>query len=156
MIVQGSLTTSQTASAVTNEKRLSAGMIRYPDVSQSHIAFIYANNIWLVRREGGVALPVIHRPGQEGFPKFSPDGQTVAFTANFGGNRDLYTVPVKGGVPVRVLSARSFSVRPPNIRLPIALPHLSNACFPTGQGIKKSPSRFYIDFLPQPGIGDLH
>ena len=33
------------------------------------------------------------------FPRFSPDGKTIAFVGNYDGNRDLYTIAVAGGVP---------------------------------------------------------
>jgi len=78
------------------------GMIRYPDVSATQIVFVYANDIWLVPREGGVASPLASPPGQESFPRFSPDGQTIGFVGNYDGDRDLYTVPVTGGPAFRV------------------------------------------------------
>jgi tricorn protease len=77
-------------------------MLRYPDVSATHVAFVYADDLWLVPREGGVALPLASPPGLEVLPRFSPDGSTLAFVGNYDGNRDLYTVPVAGGVPTRV------------------------------------------------------
>ena len=79
-----------------------ATMLRYPDVSATHIVFVYANDIWLVPREGGQASPLASPPGQESLPKFSDDGRTIAFAGNYDGNRDLYTIPVTGGVPMRV------------------------------------------------------
>lgn len=79
-----------------------AGMLRYPDVSASHIAFVYANDLWLAPKEGGTATPLASPPGQERFPRFSPDSQTIAFLGNYDGNADLYTMPVSGGVPFRV------------------------------------------------------
>jgi tricorn protease len=79
-----------------------AGMLRYPDVSATHIAFVYANDIWLVPREGGMAFPLASPPGQEMFPRFSPDGQTIAFVGSYDGNQDLYTAGINGGVPTRV------------------------------------------------------
>ena len=79
-----------------------AGMLRYPDVSSSQIAFVYANDIWLVPKQGGMATPLASPPGQERFPRFSPDGKTIAFMGNYDGNTDLYTIPVSGGTPFRV------------------------------------------------------
>jgi tricorn protease-like protein len=78
------------------------GMLRYPDVSRSQIAFVYSGDIWLVPREGGTASLLASPPGQELFPKFSPDGQTIAFVGNYEGNRDIYTIPVTGGPATRV------------------------------------------------------
>ncbi len=79
-----------------------AGMLRWPDVSRDRICFVYANDIWVVGRDGGVATPLASPPGLESFPKFSPDGKTIAFAGDYDGNRDLYTMPVEGGVPFRV------------------------------------------------------
>ncbi len=88
--------------AGAEEAAPSAAMMRYPDVSQSDVVFLYAGDLWLVGRGGGVARPLASPPGEEVLPKFSPDGKTIAFVGNYDGNRDLYTVPVAGGVPFRV------------------------------------------------------
>lgn len=79
-----------------------AGMLRWPDVSATQIVFAYANDLWVVPKAGGVALPLASPPGLESLPKFSPDGKTVAFIGDYDGNRDIYTMPVGGGVPFRV------------------------------------------------------
>ncbi len=78
------------------------GMLRYPDVSDKYIAFRYADDLWLVPREGGTATPLASPPGGESFPRFSPDGKTIAFMGNYDGVDDLYTIPVSGGTPFRV------------------------------------------------------
>jgi tricorn protease len=79
-----------------------AGMLRYPDVSKDDIVFVYANDIWIVPRTGGTALPLASPPGQEQFPRFSPDGQRIAFVGNYDGNRDLYVMSINGGAAQRV------------------------------------------------------
>lgn len=90
------------AASVFGQVTPHAGMLRWPDVSATHIVFSYANDLWIVPKAGGVASPLASPPGPEQFPKFSPDGKTVAFAGNYEGGRDLYTVPVEGGVPTRV------------------------------------------------------
>ncbi|NOG52961.1 MAG: peptidase S41 [Planctomycetes bacterium] len=87
---------------VSGQHEPHGGMLRFPDVSDSHIVFMYANDLWLVPRSGGMAQPLASPAGQEQFPKFSPDGDSIAFMGNYDGNRDLYTIPVGGGVPYRV------------------------------------------------------
>jgi tricorn protease-like protein/C-terminal processing protease CtpA/Prc len=77
-------------------------MLRWPDVSKTHIVFSYANDLWIVPKSGGQAAPLASPPGPETFPKFSPDGNTIAFVGNYDGGRDLYTIPVGGGIPTRV------------------------------------------------------
>ncbi len=79
-----------------------AGMLRYPDVSATHIVFTYANDLWVVSKDGGTAVPLSSPKGQERYATFSPDGRFIAFLGNYDGNRDLYTVPTAGGAPFRV------------------------------------------------------
>ncbi|MCC6358514.1 MAG: PD40 domain-containing protein [Phycisphaerales bacterium] len=84
------------------QNRPHAGMMRYPDISETSIVFSYANDLWIAPRAGGQATPLASPPGEETFSRFSPDGKSVAFVGNYDGNRDLYTIPVAGGVPFRV------------------------------------------------------
>ncbi|HRJ50386.1 MAG TPA: hypothetical protein PKU91_07625, partial [Phycisphaerales bacterium] len=93
---------SSSAGQAGGENQPSPTMMRFPDISATQIVFVYANNLWIAPREGGVALPVATPPGAEGFPRFSPDGTSIAFSGNYDGSRDLYTIPVTGGVPTRV------------------------------------------------------
>ena len=79
-----------------------ASMYRFPDISNDEIVFVYANDLWRVSDEGGVALPLASPAGVETIPRFSPDGTEVAFVGNYDGNRDLYVVPTRGGMPRRV------------------------------------------------------
>jgi len=90
------------AVAVADDVQPRARMLKYPDVGATHIAFSYANDLWLVPRAGGMATPLASPAGVELSPRFSPDGETIAFMANYDGNSDLYTMPVAGGVPQRV------------------------------------------------------
>lgn len=77
-------------------------LFQKPAVSRTHIAFVYAGDIWVVAREGGEAHRVTTGIGSEDLPYFSPDGATLAFSADYDGNTDVYTVAVAGGVPKRV------------------------------------------------------
>jgi len=78
------------------------GMFRYPDISNNEIVFTYANDLWIVDKDGGVARPLASPPGQETFPKFNDTGDEVAFIGNYEGDRDLYISRTMGGVPQRV------------------------------------------------------
>ncbi len=77
-------------------------MLRYPDVSKDRIVFSYGGDLWTVERDGGVARPLASPPGQEMFPKFSPDGQSIAFVGNYDGDRDLYLIDSFGGLAERL------------------------------------------------------
>src|SRR5215475_6556058 len=82
--------------------QIDAGLFRYPDVSQSQIVFTYANDLWIAPKEGGTAIKLSSPAGVESYPKFSPDGKSIAFTGNYDGNSDVYVIPSNGGVPVRL------------------------------------------------------
>jgi tricorn protease len=77
-------------------------LLRSPDISATHITFAYANNIWIVERAGGTARRLTSFQGQTSNPQFSPDGQTIAFTGQYAGNADVYTVAAEGGEPKRL------------------------------------------------------
>ncbi|HEY2151464.1 MAG TPA: S41 family peptidase [Vicinamibacterales bacterium] len=82
--------------------QVDARMFRYPTVSADKIAFVYAGDIWLVPKTGGTATRLSSPPGEEMFPRFSPDGSKIAFTAAYDGNADVYVIPTAGGVPSRL------------------------------------------------------
>jgi tricorn protease len=86
----------------TVSAQIDARMLRYPAVSADRIAFVYAGDIWIAPKEGGMAQRLSTPRGEEMFPRFSPDGSLLAFTGNYDGNQDLYVMPVLGGVPARV------------------------------------------------------
>ncbi|GLC23500.1 S41 family peptidase [Roseisolibacter agri] len=77
-------------------------LLRMPSVSAQHVAFTYANNVWVVERAGGNARRLTSFQGETTNPKLSPDGRWVAFSAEYGGNTDVYVVPVQGGQPKRL------------------------------------------------------
>ncbi len=81
---------------------IDARLVQEPDVSATTIAFVYAGDIWLVPKQGGQAARLSTPPGEESFPRFSPDGSRLAYTAAYDGNEDAYVVPVAGGVPTRL------------------------------------------------------
>ena len=76
--------------------------LRQPSVSADHIAFVHANDVWVVGRDGGQARRLTSDEGAETNPAFSPDGRWIAFSGEYGGNVDVYVVPTRGGQPVRL------------------------------------------------------
>ncbi len=82
--------------------QIDARMFRHPSVSKDQIAFVYAGDIWLVPRKGGTAIRLTSSPGEESFPRFSPDGSKVAYSASYDGNVDVFVVPSTGGEPRRL------------------------------------------------------
>lgn len=77
-------------------------LMRFADVSESHIVFTYENDLWLVPISGGMAKRITKDPGREIFAKFSPDGSRLAFTANYDGGSDVYVMDRDGSVPERL------------------------------------------------------
>ncbi|MEE4197914.1 MAG: S41 family peptidase [Bacteroidales bacterium] len=61
------------------------------------IVFVYENDLWQVKTEGDVATRLTAMDGSESNPRFSPDGQWIAFSSEQNGNADVYLLPVKGG-----------------------------------------------------------
>ncbi len=88
--------------AVPASAQIDARMLRYPDVSATEIAFVYAGDVWVVSKEGGTAHRLSTPRGEETFPRFSPDGTKIAFSADYDGNTDIYVLPAEGGVPERL------------------------------------------------------
>jgi tricorn protease len=77
-------------------------LLQRPAMNQNQIVFAYAGDLWSVARAGGVAARLTGGAGAESTPVFSPDGKTVAFSGEYDGNVDVFTVPVTGGVPKRI------------------------------------------------------
>lgn len=72
---------------------------RTPAISPDghRIAFVYAADIWLVDIGGGNAERLTAHPAAHSSPRWSPDGQSLAFTSNRTGQGDLYVLPLYGG-----------------------------------------------------------
>ncbi|MEP6705426.1 MAG: protease, partial [Acidobacteriota bacterium] len=77
-------------------------LFRQPTISRSDIVFSYGGDLWSVPRVGGDARRLTSGIGVETDPHFSPDGRTIAFTADYDGNTDVYVVAAAGGVPKRL------------------------------------------------------
>lgn len=79
-----------------------ARLLRHPTISKDNVAFIHAEDIWIVPRAGGDARRLTTHKGLEGMPMFSPDGKYIAFSGQYDGNEDVYIVSTVGGEPKRL------------------------------------------------------
>jgi tricorn protease len=79
-----------------------ARLLRFPTIHNDTVVFGYAGNLYSVPAQGGVARRLTSHEGYEMFPRFSPDGQWLAFTGQYDGNTEVYLMPAAGGTPKRL------------------------------------------------------
>jgi tricorn protease len=77
-------------------------LLRNPSLSRDRIAFLYADDIWTVSRNGGEAERLTSDGKVVAGPIYSPDGAWIAYSAHLNGNTDAYVIPATGGVPRRI------------------------------------------------------
>ena len=77
-------------------------LMHEPALSETHIAFIYAEDLWIANIDGSNPIRLTIDEGIESLPVFSPDGKHIAFNAQYDGNTDVYIIPSKGGIPSRL------------------------------------------------------
>lgn len=89
-----------------------ARLMRYPDIANDSLVFVYADRLWIADVHDGHAHALTESGFQPSYPKFSPDGSTIAYTAVVDGNADVYVVPIAGGTPKRLTNnpARDYVV----------------------------------------------
>ncbi len=86
-------------------------LLRYPHSSDDNIIFVYAGDIYIVPKSGGIARKITSSEGYEIYPRFSPDGKFIAFSGEYDGNREVYLMSSEGGDPIRL----TFSMDMPGL-----------------------------------------
>ncbi|HXY96160.1 MAG TPA: PDZ domain-containing protein [Steroidobacteraceae bacterium] len=87
--------------AASAEEPTGTLLLRQPTLSREHLAFIYGGDIWVADRDGGHPERLtVHASAHS--PRFSPDGQWIAYSAIYAGNTDVYVIPAAGGQPRRL------------------------------------------------------
>ncbi|WP_315822682.1 S41 family peptidase [Paraflavitalea speifideaquila] len=89
-------------SALTLNAQQEARLLRFPSVYGNQVAFTYAGDLYIVPASGGVARRITSHPGYEMFARFSHDGKSIAFTGQYDGNTEVFTIPATGGEPKRI------------------------------------------------------
>ena len=79
-----------------------AGLPRFPQPAGDNIVFVANGNIWLVARSGGTAVRLTSSPGQDMFPRVSPDGRWIAYTEASNAGTDIWVIPANGGAARRL------------------------------------------------------
>lgn len=77
-------------------------LLRFPAISGNQVVFSYAGDLYTVSTDGGIARKLTNNVGYEMFARFSPDGSKIAFTGQYDGNTEIFTIPAQGGVPQRL------------------------------------------------------
>ncbi len=90
---------SANLSAQTNNQKT---LCRYPTLHGNTIVFESGGSLWKVDKNGGTANRLTADNGFDIMPRFSPDGNTIAFTGSYDGNVDVYTIPAEGGMAKRL------------------------------------------------------
>ncbi|HYK03252.1 MAG TPA: PDZ domain-containing protein [Thermoanaerobaculia bacterium] len=88
-------------------------LLRQPDIHGDTVAFVYAGDIWLASANGGDARRLTSDEGMEYFPKFSPDGRSIAFTGDYSGSRQVFVISVDGGAPRQLTYYNDVGNLPP-------------------------------------------
>ena len=84
-------------------------LLRFPAVNGNQVVFSYAGDLYTVSLTGGVARKLTNNIGYEVFPHFSPDGKKIAFTGQYDGNTEVFTMPAEGGIPQRLTFTATLS-----------------------------------------------
>ncbi len=77
-------------------------LARHPDYHGGKIVFSYLGDIWLAGEDGTNVQRLTDNVAREVYPRFSPDGTSIAFSSNRNGNYDVYVVSAGGGAPRRL------------------------------------------------------
>ncbi|HEY3926789.1 MAG TPA: protease, partial [Candidatus Koribacter sp.] len=77
-------------------------LLRNPSLSKAKIAFLYADDIWTVSRDGGEAERLTSVNSVITGPYYSRDGSQIAYSTNQNGVQEVYVINSEGGVPRRI------------------------------------------------------
>lgn len=87
--------------AADNPSTGRTGYYRDPALHGNTLIFTSEGDLWSVPLSGGTASRLTSATGIESMAFISPDGQTVAFRAQYEGPSEIYTMPIHGGIPQR-------------------------------------------------------
>ncbi|MCU1313408.1 MAG: peptidase, partial [Acidobacteriaceae bacterium] len=90
--------------AIASASAQSPRILREPSMSATRIAFVYADDIWTVPRDGGEARRLTSTANVRSGPCFSPDGKLIAYSAHVGGNDNTYVISADGGAARQITS----------------------------------------------------
>lgn len=71
-------------------------LLRFADIHKDKVTFVYAGDIYIANHKTGESQRLTDHIGFETFPKFSPDGNKIAFSAQYNGSRQVYVMNTDG------------------------------------------------------------
>src|SRR5690349_8139344 len=74
-------------------------LLRHPTWSKGKVAFSYLADLWIANDDGSGVTRLTDNVARDIYPRFSPDGQWIAFSSNREGNYDVYVIAATGGKP---------------------------------------------------------
>jgi len=96
------LTTLSLCALQITAQQQEARLLRFPATNEQEIIFTYAGDLFSVPMQGGEAKRLTSHVGFEMFARFAPDGKTIAFTGQYDGNTEIFTIGAQGGEPLRL------------------------------------------------------
>ncbi|MEM1180218.1 MAG: PDZ domain-containing protein [Acidobacteriota bacterium] len=109
-LLGATLTLLLASPAVASE---SARLLLYPDIHRDSVVFVHGQDLWSAPSVGGEAKRLTAHPGRELFPKFSPDGEWIAFSADYTGAHQVWVMPAEGGEPKQLTFYTDVGDMPP-------------------------------------------
>ena len=81
-----------------------APFVRFPALNPegTTISFSFQGDLWTVPVTGGRAIRLTVHEAYDAYPRWSPDGQHIAFTSDRYGHDDIFVIPSEGGIPQRI------------------------------------------------------
>ncbi|MEO7445072.1 MAG: S41 family peptidase [Ferruginibacter sp.] len=78
------------------------GYYRTPAIYNNTVIFTAEGDLWKYEKGSITATRLTTNPGMEMNPAISPDGKLIAFIGEYEGTRQLYVMPITGGLPRRL------------------------------------------------------
>jgi len=84
------------------------GYYRFPAIHDDLVVFVSEGDLWAVSLKGGLAHRLTTNYGEESHPAISPNGKTLAFSAQYEGPTEVYTMPLDTLWPNNLRHAQIF------------------------------------------------
>ncbi|MGP9536583.1 S41 family peptidase [Brachybacterium sp. AOP43-C2-M15] len=82
-----------------------AAYLRHPDVRGELLTFTAANDVWLAPLAGGRAWRLTDEGAPVAYPRFSPDGEHIAYTSRTSGGPEVWVIDAEGATAPRRLTS---------------------------------------------------